>query len=89
MKLKKRGKNTLKNEILHISPFGFWIDVLGKEYFLSFKQYPWFKDASVAEICHFELLHKRHLHWPDLDVDLDLNSLEHPEKYPLSWQPGV
>jgi hypothetical protein len=24
-----------------------------------------------------------HLHWPDLDVDLSVNSIEHPERYPL------
>jgi hypothetical protein len=29
------------------------------------------------------LLRGRHLHWVDLDVDLDLDSLEHPEHYPL------
>jgi hypothetical protein len=24
-----------------------------------------------------------HLYWPDLDVDLSLDSIEHPERYPL------
>lgn len=23
-----------------------------------------------------------HLHWPELDVDLSLDSIEHPERYP-------
>jgi hypothetical protein len=23
------------------------------------------------------------LHWPDLDVDLHVDSIEHPERYPL------
>jgi len=23
------------------------------------------------------------LHWPDLDIDLDLNRIRNPEKYPL------
>ncbi|MCL5098393.1 MAG: hypothetical protein M1608_12870 [Candidatus Omnitrophica bacterium] len=26
------------------------------------------------------LLHDVHLHWPELDVDLDLDRIEHPEK---------
>jgi len=25
-----------------------------------------------------------HLHWPDLDVDLSVESIEHPERYPLT-----
>ena len=24
-----------------------------------------------------------HLHWPDFDVDLAVDSIEHPERYPL------
>jgi len=30
------------------------------------------------------LMHQAHLYWPDLDVDLDIASLEHPKRYPLS-----
>jgi len=29
------------------------------------------------------LLHGFHLYWPDLDVDLEIDNLENPEKYPL------
>ncbi|WP_420886735.1 DUF2442 domain-containing protein [Candidatus Kuenenia stuttgartensis] len=28
-----------------------------------------------------------HLHWPDLDIDLEIDSLENPEKYPLVYKP--
>ena len=41
------------------------------------------KDATVAEISNVQFFFGHHLHWPDLDVDLDVDSLEHPEKYPL------
>jgi hypothetical protein len=30
-----------------------------------------------------ELLNERHLHWPDLDIDLAVESIEHPERFPL------
>jgi uncharacterized protein DUF2442 len=30
-----------------------------------------------------ELPSPHHLYWPDLDVDLAVESIEHPEKYPL------
>ena len=37
----------------------------------------------VKDSEYLELLHKHHLFWEDLDVDLDLDSIKHPEKYPL------
>jgi hypothetical protein len=33
------------------------------------------------------LLHGYHLYWPELDVDLEIDDLENPEKYPLKWKP--
>ncbi|MBI4212127.1 MAG: DUF2442 domain-containing protein [Deltaproteobacteria bacterium] len=83
MKLRKLGKNISDVEILNVSINGIWIHVRGQEFFLSFEHYPWFKNASIAEIHQVELLHDQHLRWPDLDVDLELASLDHPEKYPL------
>jgi len=56
------------------------------EYFLSYEDFPWFKDARVSEILEVELHHGFHLHWPRLDVDLDVASLKNPEQFPLiSW----
>jgi len=53
---------------------------------LSHEEYPWFKNSKIAEIQNVELNHGNQLHWPDLDVDLELESLEDPEKYPLKYQ---
>ncbi len=85
MKSRKLGKNILKIEI-HTSPFGMWLLVLDTEYFLSYKEYPWFRDAKISEIHEVELTHGSHLHWSSLDVDLDLDSLVNPEKYPLIYR---
>jgi hypothetical protein len=79
----KRGKNTSKPEVTNISQHGFWILLDGKEYFLPFEKFPWFKKASVADLTNIELLHKTHLYWPSLDVDLSTNIIENPEKYKL------
>ena len=86
MKLQRRGKNTSKIEVSSISLHGIWLYVKEKEYFLSYKEYPWFKDAKIKEIHNVQLLHESHLHWPELDVDLELDSLENPEKYPLIFR---
>lgn len=86
MKLLKNGKSISKPEITNISEHGFWIFLKNKEYFLSFYNYPWFKDATVSQISDVELIHNHHLYWPKLDVDLTTEILEHPEKYPLTYE---
>ena len=83
MKLKERGKNISEIEVTNISEHGFWLFFNEHEYFLSFKDFPWFKDAKISEIVDVELLNKTHFYWQKLDVDLDLDIIKHPEKYPL------
>jgi len=78
-----RGKNTSPAEILNVSKEGLWMFIQGKEFFLPYHQYPWFKNATVKELYTFELVHGSSLHWPDLDVDLTIDSLHHPENFPL------
>ena len=80
------GKNISEIEVSNISNHGIWLYVNGKEYFLSYDEYPWFKDAKVIEIYDVQLLHQSHLYWPKLDVDLEIISLENPEKYPLLYK---
>ncbi|MGD1083576.1 MAG: DUF2442 domain-containing protein [Verrucomicrobiota bacterium] len=70
-------------EILNVSPHGFWLMVAGREHFLGFADFPWFKSATLAQLFNVELHHGDHLYWPDLDVDLDLERIQHPEKFPL------
>ncbi|HAH06683.1 MAG TPA: DUF2442 domain-containing protein [Elusimicrobia bacterium] len=83
MKSRARGANTSAAEVQGITAQGIWIYVQGSEYFLNHQDYPWFKGVSVESIFNMVLLHGHHLHWPDLDVDLELESLRSPEKYPL------
>lgn len=82
MKSIKHGKSTSAS-VENITPFGIWLLVKGVEYFLSYKAYPYFKDQTLRSIQNVQLLHGYHLYWPDLDVDLEIDNLENPEKYPL------
>jgi len=79
----KHGKNTSRPEITNISEHGFWIYFKGKEYFLPFGHFPWFKKANVQQISEVELWHGTHLYWPSLDVDLSFNIIENPQTYKL------
>ena len=81
----KLGKNTSAVEVTNISAHGFRLFVGEKEYFLAYEKFPWFKDAKVGDILDVELLHEFHLHWPKLDVDLEVASLEDPDRYPLAY----
>jgi hypothetical protein len=85
MKLKNLGKNTLSAEVTQITPNGVWILVKDNEYFLSFEEFPWFEKATVAQIHRVHLLHGFHLRWPDLDVDLHVDSLKDIKKYPFVY----
>jgi len=86
MKSQTLGKNISEVEVQNISSHGIWLYAVGKEYFLPFNNYPWFKNAKINDIYDVELLHDHHLPWPALDVDLELESLETPEKYPLTYK---
>jgi hypothetical protein len=77
------GTTISQAEVTNISQHGFWLLLDGRELFLSFEEYPWFKRAPVEAILRLNQPHKNHLYWPDLDVDLSVDSIEHPERYPL------
>ena len=86
MRSHKLGRSTLQVEVTNISAHGFWLYVKGKEYFLPFEEYPWFREAKVRDIAQVELHHDSHLFWPRLDVDLDVAILESPQRYPLVYR---
>ena len=77
------GTNTSPVEVTNVSPHGFWLMLRDKEMFVSFEQFPWFKNAPVGKLFHVELPSDHHLYWPDLDIDLAVESLTHPERFPL------
>ena len=56
---------------------------------MSYEDFPWFKDATVAKIVNVEQPTPGHFHWPDLDVDLGIESIEHPERFPLKAKVGA
>jgi hypothetical protein len=80
------GTATFHAEVTNISQHGFWLLIDGRELFAPFDEFPWFKQAPVEAILKLERPSPGHLHWPELDVDLSVDSIEHPERYPLKAQ---
>ena len=66
-------------EVSHISTLGIWLSIGEKELLLAFDNFPWFKDASVSAIHNVELLNEHHVNWPDLDIDLAVESIKRPD----------
>jgi hypothetical protein len=83
MRSAQLGKFTSEVEVTNISKHGFWLFLGGRELFLSFEEFPWFRDVPVGKLLNVDLPHSHHLYWPDLDVDLAVESIEHPERFPL------
>jgi hypothetical protein len=82
LKSLKNGKDTLVS-VENITPFGIWLYLKSKEYFLSYQDYPYFQDQTLSSIQNVQLVHESHLYWPELDMDLEIDNLDNPEKYPL------
>ena len=83
MKSEELGAPTSRAEVANISAQGFWLFLEGRELFVAFEKFPWFKNAPVAKILNVEWPQVDHLYWPDLDVDLSVESIEYPERFPL------
>jgi hypothetical protein len=83
MKSAARGKPTSVVEVTNVSKHGFWLLIEERERFLSFENFPWFREATISQLCNVELPHPHHLYWPDLDVDLAVASIDSSEEFPL------
>ena len=74
MKSGRRGNATLAVEVTNVSRHGFWL------------RFPWFRQAPIEDLTRVERPSAHHLYWPSLDVDLAVESLDHPDRYPLVSQ---
>jgi hypothetical protein len=82
------GADTFEVEVTNVSTHGFWLLLGAEELFVPFAEFPWFKDASIAKLLHVERPQAHHLCWPDLDIDLAVDSIRHPEQFPLVSRVG-
>ena len=83
MNSEQLGKTVSDLEITNISTHGIWLLVGEREFFLSYEDFPWFKEVPIGNILRVEQPMPGHFYWPDLDVDLGIESIEHPERFPL------
>ena len=81
--LKCAWNNTFPIEVTHVSSYGVWLLAGDRELFMSYEDFPWFKDMPVGKILNVQEPTPGHFYWPDLDVDLSEEIIAHPERFPL------
>ena len=83
MKSVRLGQRTSRVEVTNVSSHGLWILIDGQEKFMEFKSFPWFLDVPIGALLDVELQGPGHLYWRQLDVDIAVDSIDHPERFPL------
>ena len=77
------GMQASSVEVTNVSIRGFWLLLETEELFVPFAEFPWFKDVPTAKLANVQHPQPHHLRWPDLDIDLAVDSIRHPERFPL------
>jgi hypothetical protein len=83
MKSAKPGKNTSVAEVANLSATGFSLRLGEESLFVPFSEFPWFRNASRAQIERVDWPSPDHLRWPALDIDLSVESIRRPRDFPL------
>lgn len=76
------GNTTSAVEVTHVSRHGVWLLAHGKELFMPYEEFPWFKEQPIKVILNVEEPSPGHFYWPDIDVDLTEEIIDHPERFP-------
>ena len=77
------GAITLAAEITNVSKHCFWLLLGDEEIAVPFSEFPWFKKATIEQLSEVQRPTENHLYWPQLDIDLSLESIRNPENFPL------
>ncbi|MDR0698529.1 MAG: DUF2442 domain-containing protein [Tannerella sp.] len=82
---KNLNQNTERTyvEVRLITPMGIIVSVSGCDYYISYDRLPWFREAKVSDIFNVKMCGNDGIRWEALNVDLEIDSLIHPEQYPL------
>ena len=83
------GTTTSDVEVTNVSVHGFWLLLPQGEYFVPFAEFPWFRDAPIGKLLHVTLPAPHHLYWPELDIDIAVDSILDPQQFPLISKSGA
>ena len=69
--------------VLMINAQGIMLSVNGNDFFISYNRVPWLRDARISDVLNVRMCGHSAIEWEALGVDLEIESLKHPERYPL------
>ena len=84
-----RGTSTSAAEVTHVSKHGFWLLLDNEELLVPFAEFPWFRKATIEQLSDVQWPSADHVYWPQLDVDLSVESIRNPQAFPLIAKPGT
>ena len=84
MSLEPLGASTSEVEVTGITAHGVWLLAGEDEMFLSYEDFPWFKEVSVREILNVQEPTPGHYYWPELDVDLGVENHTQSRSFPTA-----
>ena len=82
------GTSTSVAEVSRVSKNGFWLLLDAEELPVPFTEFPWFRQATVEQLCDVQWPSPDHLYWPQLDIDLSVESIRNPAAFPLFAKPA-
>ena len=85
MSLQMPGASISISEVTSIGRYGFWLICQDMEFFVPFSDYPVFKTATIDQVYAMEEIAPGQLRWESLDADIELEALDHPERFPLKY----
>lgn len=68
---------------------GFWIVLPDQCAFIDYEQFPWFREMTRAQRETGVMWSEDWLRWDEFDLDIGVDSIHHPEKYPLRFPPFI
>ncbi|MDR0823469.1 MAG: DUF2442 domain-containing protein [Prevotella sp.] len=86
--MKKNLKKSITDlSVIAINSLGVDIFCNGEKLLISYDFCPYFKDAKVKDIFDVRLIGGDVLCWDNLDIHILIDSIKHPEKYPIHIPP--
>ena len=70
-------------EVTVIASHGMWLQVRDREVFMSYDDFPAFRDAPIGKVRNVKEPVPGHLYWPDLDIAVGIGTIERPERSSL------
>ncbi len=87
MRLKPFGEKGKRVKVLGVGANGVTLEIEGKPYKMPYKEFPWLRHLTASELTGFYARHGREIVQYELGIELSLDSIENPEKYPNLMDP--